>query len=107
VLRSLITNAIKYRQPDAPVEIQIEAARDVAGYWKVPVRDNGIGMAKQYHESVFAPFKRLHGKNIPGCGMGLVVCRRIIEMHGGRIWVDSTPGGGSDFQFTLREEPLA
>jgi light-regulated signal transduction histidine kinase (bacteriophytochrome) len=107
LLRSLITNAIKYRKPDAPVEVQIEAARDVAGYWRVSVRDNGIGIAKQYHESIFAPFKRLHGKTIPGCGMGLAVCRRIIEAHAGRIWVDSTPGGGSDFQFTLREEPLA
>ena len=107
VLRSLITNAIKYRKPDAPVEIQIEAARDAAGHWKVSVRDNGMGIAKQYHESVFAPFKRLHGKTIPGCGMGLAVCRRIIEAHGGRIWVESLPGGGSDFQFTLREEPLA
>ena len=107
VLRSLLTNAIKYRKPDAPVEIQIEAARDVAGHWKVSVRDNGIGIAKQYHESVFAPFKRLHGKTIPGCGMGLAVCRRIIETHGGRIWMDSIPGDGCDFQFTLREEPLA
>jgi len=105
VLRCMITNAIKYRNPDAPLEIRIEAARDIAGEWKVSVRDNGIGIAKQYHESVFAPFKRLHGKNIPGCGMGLAVCRRIVEAHGGRIWVDSTPDGGSDFQFTLREEP--
>ena len=107
VLRSLITNAIKYRKPDAPVEIQIEAARDIAGHWKVSVRDNGIGIARQYHESVFAPFKRLHGKNIPGCGMGLVVCRRIIDAHGGRIWVESTPGGGSDFQFTLAKSRSA
>lgn len=107
VLRSLITNAIKYRKPDAPVEVQIEAARDVPGHWKVSVRDNGIGIAKQYHESVFAPFKRLHGKTIPGCGMGLAICRRIIEAHGGRIWVDSIPGSGCDFQFTLREKPLA
>jgi hypothetical protein len=70
------------------------------------VRDNGIGIAKQYHESVFAPFKRLHGKSIPGCGMGLAVCRRIVEAHGGHIWVESNPEGGSDFHFTLREDPL-
>jgi len=105
VLRCMITNAIKYRNPDAPLEIRIEAARDIAGEWKVSVHDNGIGIAKQYHESVFAPFKRLHGKNIPGCGMGLAICRRIVEAHGGRTWVDSTPDSGSDFQFTLREEP--
>jgi light-regulated signal transduction histidine kinase (bacteriophytochrome) len=105
VLRSLITNAIKYRNPDVPVEIRIEASPHASGQWKVSVRDNGIGIAMQYHESVFAPFKRLHGKNIPGCGLGLPVCRRIVEAHGGRIWVESTPGVGSDFQFTLREEP--
>lgn len=107
VLRSLLTNAIKYRNPDIPVEIRIDAAPHLSGQYKVSVRDNGIGIATQYHESVFAPFKRLHGKNIPGCGMGLAVCRRIVDAHGGRIWVDSTPGGGSDFQFTLRQEPLA
>ena len=106
VLRCMITNAIKYRNPDAPLEIRIEAARDIAGEWKVSVHDNGIGIAKQYHESVFAPFKRLHGKSIPGCGMGLAVCRRIVEAHGGHIWVESNPEGGSDFHFTLREDPL-
>jgi len=105
VLRCIISNAIKYRNPDVPLEIRIEAARDVAGVWKVSVQDNGIGIAEQYHESIFAPFKRLHGKSVPGCGMGLAVCRRIVDAHGGRIWVDSTPDGGSDFQFTLRESP--
>jgi light-regulated signal transduction histidine kinase (bacteriophytochrome) len=107
VLRSLISNAIKYRNPDVPVEIRIDAARDVAGEWKISVRDNGIGIPKQYHESVFAPFKRLHGKNIPGCGMGLTVCRRIVEAHGGRMRVESSSDGGCDFHFTLREEPLS
>jgi len=106
VLRCLITNAIKYRSPDAPVEIRIEAEPHAEGEWKVSVRDNGIGIAKQYHQSVFAPFKRLHGKSIPGCGMGLAVCRRIVEAHGGHIWVESNPEGGSDFHFTLREDPL-
>ena len=104
VLRCLITNAIKYRTPDAPLEIRIEAEPHVEGEWRVSVRDNGIGIANQYHESVFAPFKRLHGKSIPGCGMGLAVCRRIVEAHGGRIWVESNPPGGSNFYFTLREQ---
>jgi signal transduction histidine kinase len=103
VLHSLITNAIKYRRPDTPVHIRIDAARHLAGQWKISVGDNGIGIAAQYHESIFSPFKRLHGKNIPGCGMGLAVCRRIIDAHGGRIWMESVPGGGSDFHFTLRE----
>jgi len=106
VLRCLITNAIKYRSPGAPVDIRIEAEPHGDGEWKVSVRDNGIGIAKQYHESIFAPFKRLHGKSIPGCGMGLAVCRRIVEAHGGRIWTESNPEGGSDFHFTLREQPL-
>jgi len=105
VLHCLIANAIKYRNHDLPVEVRIEAARDRGGEWKISVRDNGIGIAKQYHESVFVPFKRLHGKNIPGCGMGLAVCRRIVETHGGRIWVESNPGSGSEFHFTLRNEP--
>lgn len=104
-LRSLITNAIKYRKADVPPEVRIEAEPHEVGQWKISVRDNGIGIAPQYHQSVFTPFKRLHGKNIPGCGMGLAVCRRILETHGGRIWVDSSPGGGSDFHFTLRDAP--
>jgi light-regulated signal transduction histidine kinase (bacteriophytochrome) len=107
VLRSLISNAIKYRKPDAPVEVRIEASPHGSDMWTISVRDNGIGIAKQYHESVFGPFKRLHGKAVPGCGMGLTVCRRIVESHGGRIWVDSTPGDGCDFQFTLRAAPPA
>lgn len=103
VITSLVSNAIKYRKPDGSLEIRIEAAPHGPGEWKISVRDNGIGIAEQYHKAIFAPFKRLHGKSIPGCGMGLAVCRRIVEAHGGRIWVESTPGGGCDFQFTLRE----
>jgi len=67
----------------------------------IGVEDNGIGIEQQYWDYVFVPFKRLHGRDIPGTGIGLAVCRRVIEAHGGRIWVDSTLGEGSTFSFTL------
>ena len=106
VLRSLIGNSIKYRQPGRPPEIQIDANRASPEEWAISVRDNGIGIPAHYLESVFVPFKRLHGREIPGSGMGLAVCRRIVEAHGGRIWAESLPGEGSRFQFTLREAPV-
>lgn len=106
LLRSLIGNAIKYRRPEVPAEISVDASRSPSGEWIVSVRDNGIGIAARYVDSVFAPFKRLHGRSIPGSGMGLAVCRKIVEAHGGRIWVESSPGEGSRFLFTLRDTPL-
>lgn len=70
----------------------------------IRVRDNGIGIEREYLQLVFAPFKRLHGREISGAGIGLATCRRVIEAHGGRIWVESIAGQGSDFCFTLRKD---
>jgi signal transduction histidine kinase len=99
VLQNLIGNAIKYRGADPP-RIHISAARE-NDEWTVSVVDNGIGIDPQYAERIFGIFKRLHGRELPGTGMGLAICKRIIERHGGRIWVDSQAGNGSTFRFTL------
>jgi signal transduction histidine kinase len=106
VIQSLVGNAIKYRGVANPVAIQITATRD-SGDWVISVHDNGMGIPVEYQESIFQPFKRLHGKDIPGTGMGLALCRRIVESHGGRIWVESSGESGATFLFTLpaREVP--
>ncbi len=99
VFQNLISNAIKYRGDQAP-EIAICAQRD-GDDWVFSVRDNGLGIHPDYHESVFAPFKRLHGSEFAGSGVGLAICRRIVQRHGGKIWVESEPGQGSTFLFTV------
>jgi signal transduction histidine kinase len=99
VMQNLIGNAIKYRSSEPP---RIFVSGEPEGrFWRVSVRDNGIGIDPQYSERVFGIFKRLHGKEVPGTGMGLAICKKIIERHGGRIWVESEPGKGSSFHFTI------
>lgn len=100
VFNNLITNAIKYRTPGQPANIHIWAERTGA-QWRIAVEDNGIGISSNYHEQIFRFFKRLHGQSIPGAGVGLALCRKIIEQHGGRIWVKSAEGKGATFLFTL------
>jgi PAS domain S-box-containing protein len=99
VFQNLLANALRFRGPDAPI-VSVGAVpreRDVLVY----VRDNGIGIPVEHHESIFRVFERLHGGERPGTGMGLAICRRILERHGGRIWVESEPGRGSIFYLTL------
>ena len=100
VLQNLIANAIKYRSAEPP-RIHVSAER-LDGLWRFSVRDNGIGIDPQYHERIFGIFKRLHGNEVPGTGIGLAICKRIVEQHGGRIFVKSRPKEGSTFYFTLR-----
>ena len=99
VFQNLIGNAIKYRSDKRPV-IDIWADRS-NGEFQICVADNGIGIAPEYHSKIFVAFKRLHGHNIPGTGIGLAICQRVVEKYGGRIWVDSALGRGSKFFFVL------
>jgi light-regulated signal transduction histidine kinase (bacteriophytochrome) len=102
VFQNLISNAIKFHGDAAP-SIHVSATR-VEGAWEFTVRDNGIGIEPQYFERIFVIFQRLQSRaEYPGTGMGLAICKRIVERHGGEIWVDSKPGEGSAFHFTIRD----
>ncbi len=100
VLQNLIGNAILYRDA-APPRIHVEARRD-DDFWKFTVQDNGLGVAPEHHQQIFEIFKRLHARDkYPGTGIGLAVCKKIVERHGGQIGVDSQLGAGSVFRFTI------
>jgi signal transduction histidine kinase len=104
VFHNLASNGLKYCQSDSTPIIRIEAERDTTG-WQFAVHDNGIGIDPQYHDYVFEVFRRLHtGTAYPGTGIGLAICKRIVESHGGRIWLTSTPGQGTTVFFTLPEQ---
>jgi len=105
VFQNLLSNAIKYRKPDKPPIIHI-SARQEEGSWLFSVTDNGIGIDPKYRERIFEIFQRLHGSEIPGAGIGLAMVRRIVRAHGGRIWVESSEGGGSTFFLKLPVEPV-
>ena len=102
VFQNLIGNALKYRGIEVP-QVRIEAVREDAN-WRVSVTDNGQGFDSNYAGTIFKPFRRLHGKSVPGSGIGLATCKRVIERLGGRIWAESRLGEGSTFYFTLPAE---
>ena len=105
ILQNLIGNAIKYRS-EAPPRIHVSACRQ-DGDWLFSAQDNGIGIDPQYHERVFGLFKRLHSSaNYSGTGMGLAICKKLVERYGGRIWVQSEEGRGATFFFTIRQDQL-
>jgi light-regulated signal transduction histidine kinase (bacteriophytochrome) len=107
VLHNLVSNALKYCRPDTAPIIRIEAERLATG-WQFSVQDNGIGIDAQYHDYVFEVFRRLHtGAAYPGTGIGLAICKRIVESHGGRMWLTSAPGQGTTFIFTLPDRAEA
>ena len=100
LIQNLVSNAIKYHSELPPlINISAKLEKD---YWLFKVRDNGIGMEHEYLERIFQVFQRLHTQEeYPGTGIGLAICQRIVERHGGKIWVESELGKGSTFCFTI------
>jgi light-regulated signal transduction histidine kinase (bacteriophytochrome) len=103
VFQNLVANAVKFRGEDPPC-IEISAERQGRD-WRFCVADNGIGVAPEHHERIFSIFQRLHTRSeYEGTGVGLAVCRKVVRRHGGRLWVESVPGDGAQFCFTLPAE---
>jgi len=99
LFRQLIANSIMFRSSEPP-RIHVSSI-DLGTAVQFSVRDNGIGVDPRYHEQIFGVFKRLHGREFPGTGIGLAISKRIVEQRGGKIWVESEPGQGATFHFTV------
>ena len=104
VFQNLIGNGIKFHKPGEPSRVHVSAERTAGqlGFWTFKVADNGIGIEPRYADQIFQVFQQLHAReDYPGTGIGLPICRKIAERHGGRIWVESQPGQGTTFHFTI------
>jgi len=105
LLQNLVGNAVKFHDPARPPRVEV-GAEAVPGGWRISVRDNGIGIDPKHFDRIFQIFQRLHGRDeYPGTGIGLAICKRIVELNGGRIGVESEPGQGSTFWFTVPDRP--
>jgi PAS domain S-box-containing protein len=103
LFQNLVSNSIKFRKPGITPVLHIDA-KQTNGYWQFSVKDNGIGIEDQYLDRIFVIFQRLHNRSTyDGSGIGLAHCKKIAELHGGKIWVQSEPGVGSTFYFTIAE----
>lgn len=106
LLQNLLANALKFRGSE-PLHIHVGASRDGDGRWRISVRDNGLGIEPKFHQRIFGMFQRLQLRDEhAGTGIGLAICKKVVERHGGRIGVESEPGRGSLFWFTLEEAPV-
>jgi signal transduction histidine kinase len=105
LLQNLIGNGIKYSEADPPT-VHISADPEAANGWRIGVRDNGIGIPREFQQQIFEPFKRLHDTSkYEGTGLGLATCKRIVERHGGRIWCESAVGEGTIFYVSFPDQP--
>jgi light-regulated signal transduction histidine kinase (bacteriophytochrome) len=104
LFQNLVGNAIKYQKPGGVPAVHVSAAKDHDQKWLFSVQDNGLGIPSQYFERIFGMFQRLHRREeYAGTGIGLAICKKIVERHGGSISVESQPGAGSTFRFALAE----
>ncbi len=103
LFQNLVSNSIKFQQPGIAPHIDISTSKENS-HWHFKFRDNGIGIEKQYQQRIFIIFQRLHNRSVyEGSGIGLAHCKKIVELHGGTIWVESEAGKGSIFHFTIAE----